>query len=131
MWLKHAITDGSSPVALSLLTISYRHVYYAQDFKQYSLEMLFTLLVVWQAALLFKATAARGRHFTGMVVIGSIGIFFMHAMPFILVGTGLVAFWARWRGTLDLKYSRLMLGFSVWLAPFARRRPCRRHLMFR
>src|SRR5688572_4965163 len=107
------------PVALAIFSFSPPNVYYAQEVKQYSVEVLVAILVVWQAARMFKSAASPDRYLAGLVVCGSIGIFAMHAMPFILAGIGLVAIWARWKGTLNLSYGRFLIAIGVWLAFFA------------
>lgn len=107
------------PVALAIFSYSSPNVYYAQEVKQYSVEVLVSILIVWQAALMFKSAASPDRHLTGLVISGSIGIFAMHALPFVLAGIGLVAIWARWKGTLHLSYGRLFFAIGVWLGFFA------------
>jgi hypothetical protein len=107
------------PVALGIFALAFRQVYYAQEVKQYSLEVLLTTLIVWQAALMFKSAKSQDRYFAGLAVTGSIGIFAMHAMPFVLAGTGLIALWAHWTGKLNVSFTRLAFAISVWLALFA------------
>jgi len=107
------------PIALGIFAFAFRQVYYAQELKQYSLEVLLTTLVVWQAALMFKSAKYPNRYFTSLAVTGSVGIFAMHAMPFVLAGVGLIALYARWIGKLNLPYGRLAFAISIWLALFA------------
>jgi hypothetical protein len=107
------------PVALAIFTFAYPHLYYAQELKQYSLDILLTTVVTWQAALMFKSAKSPGQYFTGIAVAGCFGIFAMHAMPFVLAGIGLITLRARRKGLLNLSYARLLTAVGVWLLLFA------------
>jgi hypothetical protein len=107
------------PVALAIFTFSSVHFYYAQELKQYSLEVLMTTVVVWLAALMFRTANAPKRYFTGWAVAAGIGIYAMHAMPFVIAGIGGVALWASWQGKLGVSRLRIIVALALCVLFFA------------
>jgi hypothetical protein len=119
-WLlaKECLRAGAVPVALTIFTFAVPPIYYAQEFKQYSVDIFFTTFFLWLAARMFASPKTANRFFVAIALTGCIGIFFMHAMPFLLGGFGVALLWARQRRFLTLSYARMWAIFAIWVALF-------------
>ena len=104
-------------VALLLFATSSGLVYYAAEMKQYSFDVLATLLVYCFALPLLR----EWRHLTfiSLSVVGMIVVWFSHPVAFVLGGVGLVLMW---QCVSQKQYSRavaLALVSALWIASFA------------
>lgn len=75
------------PVAITLLSFSYYAIYYSNEFKQYSVDLLFTILLILLALKMYKSNYNKNYsiHFR---IIAVISTWFSHASLFILSGVG-------------------------------------------
>jgi hypothetical protein len=76
------------PIAVSLLSFSYYAIYYSSEFKQYSVDLLFTIIIILFAVKLHE------NHYNlkNVVYFGIIGIlstWVSHASIFVLGGAGI------------------------------------------
>lgn len=116
---KECLDRSVVPVAVAIFTFAYQPFYYAQELKQYTLDIFLTTLVAWLTAKIFKRPEAPSGLFLTLFFTGCVGIFAMHSMPFLLAGAGLAALWAKRRGILNLSYVWLFLAIGAWLLLFA------------
>lgn len=76
------------PIAVGLLSFSYYAIYYSAEFKQYSVDLLITVLLILFAFKLNESKYTR-RHlmyFGGLAILSN---WFSHASVFVLAGVGL------------------------------------------
>lgn len=73
---------------VGLVAVSPVLVYYSSEFKQYQGDVLFTLLILW-LTLRFRPEQHR-RDALLLALAGALGIWFSHAIDFVLAGSGLV-----------------------------------------
>lgn len=76
------------PIAIILLSFSYYAIYYTSEFKQYSVDLLFTILLILFA---FKLDESQYNKKYSMYfgITAIISTWFSHASVFILAGAGL------------------------------------------
>ena len=109
------LTPGAVPIALGLFAMSDWLIYYASEIKQYSCDLVLTLV----ALLLAPGPAPPSpRRLLYLGLFGAIGVWFSHPLAFVLAGVGSYAFAAAvirrdWRGALVLT----AIGLS-WAASF-------------
>lgn len=106
------------PVCVAIFAFAHQPLFYAQELKQYSLDIFLCTVVLWLTARVFEERDAPRRPFAWLTVTGAAGIFAMHAMPFLLAGAGVVIAWARWKGTLRVAYAWILSAFALWLLLF-------------
>ncbi len=109
---------GAAVLALALVAFSPALIYYAAELKQYSTEVVVTLLLLLSADRLRTgdATAIRCAE---LALVGVIGVWFSFPAPFLLAGVGLCltshAMWHKdWPRVLGLA----AVG-AVWVVSFA------------
>jgi hypothetical protein len=116
---RECLARWAVPLAVAVYSLAYPSIYYAQELKQYSLELCLTIVVLWLAAKLFKPGSASNRVFVTVGAVGFVAIFMMHAMPFLLAGIGGTALWMKRTGKLGVSYTTLSIVAFAWLAAFA------------
>ncbi len=104
-----------SLVAVGLLAFSYPQVYYAQEFKQYSLEALVTTLLLWR----FARSVETGRDWIWLWIPGAVSIFASFTAPFVLAGVGVALAVRRLRGQSGLQWPGLFAVAALWIGLFA------------
>ncbi len=113
------LTPWAVPVAVAAAAFAYQLVYYAQEFKQYSFEILASVLVLHLTARLHSGRSDASRRFAWLWLAGAIVLFASHTAPFVLAGAGLTALFAKVRGSLMLSWRALLVGGGAWGALFA------------
>ncbi len=108
------------PLGVGIFALSYPLVFYAQELKQYAVEVF---LVVWVLYLLVRLLeTGRGggaRGWGTLWSVGAVGLFASHTLPFCLAGVGLVLAWERWGGRIGVAWSALIAGGAAWALLFA------------
>lgn len=114
------VSAEAALVALALFAIGRGLVYYSAELKQYSSDVLITLLLWWYAGRVF----VRGEDCTiwsmfGWGVVGGVALWFSHSAVLVLAGTGTCFGVAclvqrQWR-----KLGGFALTGSIWLGSFA------------
>ncbi|NLA27531.1 MAG: hypothetical protein GX878_09075 [Firmicutes bacterium] len=79
------------PPALALLVLADRAIYYSNEAKQYSLELLITIVILLLAENLYRRRYAL-RETIIFTIAGSLAIWCAYSSVFILAGTGIVLF---------------------------------------
>ena len=109
------------PPALALLVMADRAMYYSAEVKQYSVELLATIVILLLATKLYK----RGYRLRETVVLGIAGglaVWCAYPSVFVLAGAGAVLFIFAWMEKKELRV-RAMTGLGaigvLWLASFA------------
>jgi Dolichyl-phosphate-mannose-protein mannosyltransferase len=83
------ITSGAGLLtALALFAFNPRLVYYSSEVKQYSLDVVMTILLLLIAAPVFSASP-RKKDFVWLTLAGLIALWFSHPALFVLAGIGL------------------------------------------
>ncbi len=108
------------PPALALLVTADRVIYYSAEAKQYSVELLVTVIIMLLAVKLYK----KGYRLKETVILGLTGslmIWCAYPSVFVLAGAGAVLFIFLWQGKReDRGKAMLKLGAigGLWLASF-------------
>ena len=76
------------PIAISLLSFSYYHIYFTNEFKQYSVDLFFTLLLIMCALKTDNSNFSK-KYSTYFGITAIISTWFSHASIFVLGGVGL------------------------------------------
>lgn len=92
-------------------------VYYSSEFKQYQGDVLCTLLILW-LTLRFRPETHR-RDALWLALAGAVGIWFSHAIDFVLAGSGLVLWLEMARRRERAAWLAVNAVGLVWLASFA------------
>jgi hypothetical protein len=116
---RRCLAPWAVPVALAMIAFLYPFVYYAQEFKQYSVEVLVVVTVFWLVAAVFENPARASRRFAWLGAFGAVAVFLSHTAPFVLAGAGAVCLYGRVRGQVPLMYTALFLVAGLWLGLFA------------
>jgi hypothetical protein len=116
--LAFTVLSGWAPfIALAFFAVSERQIYYANEAKQYGLDVFWALLLLVLAVqLLHSAQKARGLWPLGL--LGFAAVWFSHPAVFVLAGTGMVLVWARWRKALPVSWPRLVAVGALWCVSF-------------
>ena len=84
----HFLQKKAIPIAIALLSFSYYAIYYSVEFKQYSIDLLFTIIILLFATRIYESNY----RLRDCIYFGTIGIFstwVSHASIFVLGGTGI------------------------------------------
>lgn len=122
LWLFWRLVRGvlppwAVPVAVAAVAFGYRNLYYAQELKQYSVEMLVVTGVL--LLLLRMEVGAARRRFAALAAVGGLAIFAAHTAPFVLAGAGLAVAWRRWRGEVAISWIQIGVTGLGWALLFA------------
>lgn len=101
---------------VGLVAVSPVLVYYSSEFKQYQGDVLFTLLILW-LSLRFRPEHHR-RDALLLALAGATGIWFSHAIDFVLAGSGLVLWLEMARRRERSAWLAVNAVGLVWLASF-------------
>lgn len=122
LWAFHLLArrllgQALAVAATALIAFSYPHVYYAQEFKPYSLETLTTVALLW--GLMCAGEAGDGR-WRGLWCLGAVSIFASFTAPFVLAGVGVALVTAAvGAGEFRRRIGGLVWGGLGWVALFA------------
>ncbi|MBF0122452.1 MAG: glycosyltransferase family 39 protein [Candidatus Omnitrophica bacterium] len=82
------IAPRAVPIALGFFSFSGWLTYYSSEAKQYSGDVLFTLILLWVAAKIYAEALSVSR-VIGYGLVGGISVFFSHPAVFVLVGSAI------------------------------------------
>lgn len=118
MAARRLVSPRAAVTATALFALSPFLIYYAGEFKQYSLEVLATLLIVWVAADAVQDGLTRRR--AGLLLgLGVVGVWMGLPTVFALAGAGTVLLLHAWRAG-DRRSAALLVAIgAAWLASFA------------
>ena len=97
------------PIALALFSLSRNLVYYSSEVKQYSTDVLVTLILLRAVFKLSEASLSR-RELCEIGALGSLAIWFSHPASFVLAGAAAVLIAAS-----RVQSDRKGLGQKVWV----------------
>ncbi len=112
------IEDASMLIVLGLFAVASPLIYYASEVKQYSSDVLVTVLLLLVACKWFE-DKANVKYFVALTLTGALSIWMSHSALFVVAG---IAFSLALDGLVKRDWPRLAwLGatFFVWLASFA------------
>lgn len=118
------LNKGEIPIALALLSFTYYNIYYSAEFKQYSLELLFAIIILLFGIKLYKSNYSNYNILLS-TIMGSIAVWFSHTSVFILAGVGLALLLKLYisdnlsKGLKIKKIIYLILGYLIWIVSFA------------
>jgi len=102
-------------VAIALLAGSQGLLYFAAEVKQYSLDVLVTL-VVWLAASIAVSRRIDTQASVALAVVGAVAVVLSHPAVFVLAGIGPVLAWGPLRRRDRGAVARLVAVGTVWAA---------------
>lgn len=105
-------------LALLLLAISERLIYYASEVKQYAMDVLVTLLILVLAGYLRQSRLGLGRALL-VAIAGIAAVWLSQPAVFVLAGAGLAALLSAWRRGDRRQVAYLVFVGICWLAGFA------------
>jgi hypothetical protein len=103
-------------VALAIVALAPFLVYYASEVKQYSLDVLVALGVLWAAA---ELRDGRPGAVAKAALVGVLGVWFSQPAVFMLAGAGLALMHGAVRGGDRRRMAALAAVGAAWLASFA------------
>lgn len=112
---------GALPPALALLALADRAIYYSAEAKQYSVELLVTVIILLLAARLYRQSY-RLKETVVLGLAGALLIWCAYPSVFVLAGAGAVLFFFAWQvKSGDRGGTMIKLGViaGLWLASFA------------
>ncbi len=105
------------PIAVGLLAVNTYAIYYASELKPYASDLALTLVILWRAPDLFRASTTR-RTLLTLALIGAVAVWLAYPAIFVLAGVGLALIlnnlWRRDGATLR----RVLPVLSVWIGSF-------------
>jgi hypothetical protein len=112
------LSPKAVPIAFILFSLSRSLVYYSSEAKQYSTDVLVTLVLLQVVFKLSKDPPSRQRLFEASGV-GALAIWFSHPASFVLAGAATVLVIASlWAGNAQT-LRRMMWMFCTWAGSFA------------
>jgi len=116
--LVFSILPGLAPwIALALFAVNERQIYFANEAKQYGLDVFWVLLLLLLAVQLLRAGPGV-RRIWPLGLLGFLAVWFSHPAVFVLAGVGLVLAWARWKNALEVSWPRLAAVGVLWIGGF-------------
>jgi hypothetical protein len=110
------LRSAAVPLAITLVAFSPALIYYSSEAKQYSSDVLITLVLLWTFVEIQRADL-RGARMLGFALIGSISVWFSHPAVFLLASAAVV-FLVSARADKS-RIARLICILSVWAGSFA------------
>ena len=110
---KLCITATAAPLALGLFALSEPLIYYASEVKQYSSDVLITL-ILYCAAMSLKSDRLTASRTACLGLAGAVAIWFSHPAVFILAGIGISLVALRLAEKDWSAVRRLMAICSLW-----------------
>ncbi len=112
------LSESTVPLAVALFALSPGIIHYASEAKQYSLDVVVTLVLLWAAAKLADPTPSPAR-LLKFSLLGAIAVWFSHPAVFVLAGIAVTLIAAT---LLERNWKRLR-GFALmtlaWAGSFA------------
>jgi hypothetical protein len=111
------LSSAAVPIALALFSLSRSLVYYSSEAKQYSTDVLVTLILLHAVYKLSEAPLTV-RKLVGIGALGAIGIWFSHPASFVLAGTAVVLITAKLVQRDGDGLRRMIWVFAAWAVSF-------------
>lgn len=117
--LAFTVLSGWAPfIASAWFVVNDRQIYFANEAKQYGLDVFWALLLLLLALQLLREAQRARRGLWLLGLMGLAAVWFSHPAVFILAGVGLVLSWARWKNTLEVSWVWLAAVGVLWSAGF-------------
>jgi len=113
--IRRCLGPTACVIAMLLFIVLDPLVYYSAESKQYGLDVMFSLAIVWSAMRLRDEPLSGGR-VIAMAGIGILGIGCSHPSVFVLAAAGLALIWEFRRSELR---NRLIVIIILWVGLFA------------
>ena len=115
---RRLVSPWAAVLATALFALSPFLIYYSGEFKQYSVEVLATLLIVGVAADALRDGLTR-RRTALLLALGVVGVWFGLPTVFALAAAGILLLLRAWRAG-DRRQAALLAGVgAAWLLSFA------------
>ncbi len=108
---------GTALVGLGLFALSNQLAYFSAQVKQYSSDVLLSLLLLWLGALAVQGDRSI-RQVVLIGVVGAAAIWFSYPAIFILAGIGLTLLLSSLNRQQWKQTARFVIAFSVWSPSF-------------
>ena len=102
---------------VAVMAVSEPLIYYSAELKQYGLDALATVLVVWLGVVTLKSTTNRA--WPKLVAGGGVAMFFSQPIVFVLASVGIAAMLDRRFRSSGVWRKYCVLSAAVWLTVFA------------
>ena len=103
------LSSAAVPIALALFSLSRSLVYYSSEAKQYSTDVLISLILLYAVYKLFEAHPT-SRELISIGTLGVVAIWFSHPASFVLAGAAIVLIVA-----ILVRHNRKELGRTIWV----------------
>ncbi len=111
------LSPHAVPIALALSSLSRSLVYYSSEAKQYSTDVLVTLILLHLVYELSEAPLSL-RELAGIGALGAVAIWFSHPASFVLAGSAGVLIVANWVRRNGKGLGRMICVFAAWAGSF-------------
>ena len=115
---RRSVGTAAVPVAIALLALSPHLIRYSAEFKQYSVDLCVTLILLL-AAFRMRDDGGSRSSAAQLAVLGGCGLWFSHPSVFVLGGIGGALGLRFLHGKDWLSLRRLVLVGATWLGSFA------------
>ena len=114
---KQYLIPGAVPLALSLFALSKSVVYYSSEAKQYSTDVLCTLILLGAVFRLSRPTLSQ-RELLGIGALGVLMIWVSHPASFMLSGAAVSLLVVNLARRRQQEFSRMFWVFAAWAVSF-------------
>jgi hypothetical protein len=112
------LSPAAVPIALILFSLSRNLVYYSSEVKQYSTDVLVTLILL-RAVFKLSEASLKPRELCAIGALGSLAIWFSHPASFVLAGAVAVLVLANRVQSDEKRLARMIWVFAAWAGSFA------------
>jgi hypothetical protein len=106
------------PIALFLFAFSYELVYYAQELKQYSIDVTIAIALTYYFLRVSNSNAPRKVDLICLGVLGGLGTFLSHPSLFVMASIASTLIILKFYKKLSIPLCSLSLIFSSWIVCF-------------
>jgi dolichyl-phosphate-mannose-protein mannosyltransferase len=103
------------PIAVLLFVLSYRLMYYAQEIKQYSVDVTIAIVLTYFFLRLLESNSPRNIHLICLGVLGSVATFLSHPSVFVLASIASTLIALRCCKHLSVSFRSLILVIGSWV----------------
>jgi hypothetical protein len=114
---RRVLPGAAVPVALALFALSDPLVYYASEVRQYSSDVLLTL-VLFMVGLDMHDGRRSPLRLAAIALLGAAAVWFSHPTVFVMAGIAASSVLMAWRRSGRALSGRLLLTWSLWAASF-------------
>ncbi|MCB0190833.1 MAG: glycosyltransferase family 39 protein [Anaerolineae bacterium] len=111
---RHFLDGKARLLAVAFFVVSPTLIYYSAEVKQYSSDVLITLLLYSLAVYSIQSTSLSWATSVVFGLVGGVVLWFSHPAVFVLAGIGVCLLWFSYRERRWVSVGQLLLAYSMW-----------------